>query len=146
MGTRATGSNAGDTFPDLQGISILVVEDEPDARELLVHVLETCRARVHAARGAAEARSILVAHTPHLIISDIGMPDEDGYALLESVRRLDDRDKRCVPAIALTAFAREEDQARAYRAGFDVHIAKPVQPCHLTQTAAQLVARTSAPD
>lgn len=138
---RALAEMAGvtaDFFWDLQGISILVVEDEPDTRELLVYVLEACKARVHAAGGAAEARRILALHTPNLIISDIGMPDEDGYAFLEGVRGLSDRDKRSIPAIALTAFTRQKDAARAYRAGFDVHIAKPVQPRTLAQAAAHL--------
>lgn len=140
------GDGAGDGmtmdfFWDLQGMSVLVVEDEPDTRELLVYVLEICKARVHAADGPAEARRILVAHTPNLIISDIGMPEEDGYAFLEGVRRLADRAKSRIPAIALTAFTRQQDEARAFSAGFDVHIAKPVQPRTLTQAAAQLLVR-----
>lgn len=128
---------------ELDGLCILVVEDEPDTRELLVYVLEACKARVHAAAGAEEARRILDVHTPNLIISDIGMPDEDGYAFLESVRALPDREKRRIPAIALTAFTRKQDEARARRAGFDVHMAKPVQPRVLAQAAAQLAVRNS---
>lgn len=123
---------------DLAGISILVVEDEPDTRELIVCVLEACGARVLAADGAAEARRLLASHTPDLIISDIGMPEEDGYTFMQGVRSLSDRDKRKIPAIALTAFTRKQDEARAYGAGFDVHIAKPVQPQTLAKAAAQL--------
>ena len=129
---------AVDFFWDLQGMVILVIEDEPDTRELLVHVLETCRAKVYAAEGAVEARRILASVTPNLIISDIGMPDEDGYSFLESVRGSPDRQKRRIPAIALTAFSRPQDEARAYRAGFDVHMAKPVQPRTLARAASQL--------
>jgi CheY-like chemotaxis protein len=126
---------------ELYGIVVLVVEDEPDTRELLVHLLELCGARVLAAAGAREARDILSAHTPNLIISDIGMPEEDGYAFMEGVRRLSDSAKRSIPAIALTAFTRPQDQARAHRAGFDLHIPKPVQPHTLSKAAAQLAIR-----
>jgi CheY-like chemotaxis protein len=127
-----------DYFGNLVGLSILIVDDEADARELLVHLLETCGAEVFSAPDAAHARSIMVSHTPSLIISDIGMPDEDGYSLLESVRRLPDREKRRIPAIALTAFTRPADEARAFKAGFDMHIPKPVQPRMLTRAAARL--------
>jgi len=74
----------------------------------------------------------------NLIISDIGMPDEDGYAFLEGVGSLSDRNKRSIPAIALTAFTRPQAQARSHRAGFDLHIAKPVQPRTLSKAAANL--------
>jgi CheY-like chemotaxis protein len=134
-----------DFFWDLRGVVVLVVEDEADARDFLVHTLEVCRASVHAAGGATEARDVLAAHTPNLIISDIGMPGEDGYSFLQSVRRLPDPHKRRIPAIALTAFTREQDAARAYRAGFDMHIGKPVQPRLLARAVAQLAAPSIAP-
>lgn len=127
-----------DFFWDLKGLSILVVDDEEDALELLVHVLTACGAEVHSATDAAHARSIIDQHTPSLIISDIGMPHEDGYSFLENVRKLPSREKRRIPAIALTAFTAPSDVARAYRAGFDMHIAKPVQPRMLTRAAAQI--------
>ncbi len=124
---------------DLAGIRVLVVDDETDARELVAYVLETCGAEVRAAASAAAALEELEAYTPHLIISDIGMPDVDGYTLIRSVRTLAAAGKARIPAIALTAFARNEDRTRALVEGFNVHITKPVEPAALVQAVLELV-------
>jgi PAS domain S-box-containing protein len=123
---------------DLSGLRVLVVDDEPDARELLRQVLADCGAEVIAAAGAAEALALLTRERPQLLVSDIGMPEADGYELLKRVRALGER----LPAIALTAFARSEDRTRALRAGFLVHVAKPVEPSELVATVAAVAGRT----
>jgi len=122
----------------LQGIRILVVDDEPDARELVAYVFESHGAEVRLAASAAEAMSQLERHTPHVIISDVGMPNEDGYSLIRSVRTLPTEAKRSIPAIALTAFARNEDRARALVEGFNVHMPKPVEPAALVHAVLDL--------
>jgi signal transduction histidine kinase/CheY-like chemotaxis protein len=122
----------------LEGLRVLVVDDEPDARDLLTYLLETCGIEVRAAASATEAMRELERYAPHLIISDIGMPDEDGYTLIRSVRTLPN-EKRSIPAIALTAFARNEDRTRALVEGFNRHMAKPVEPKALVQAVVDLV-------
>lgn len=123
----------------LRGLRALVVDDEPDARELIGYLLETCGTEVRLAESAAGALEVLGTYTPDVIISDIGMPEEDGYALIRSIRTLVHEDKRSVPAIALTAFARNEDRTRALVAGFNLHIAKPVEPSTLVRAILDLV-------
>jgi signal transduction histidine kinase/CheY-like chemotaxis protein len=122
----------------LAGSSILVVDDDHDARELLRIVLESCGAEVHEAASAREALSKLEAEHIDMIVSDIGMPDEDGYSLIRSVRNLPDHAKAGTPAIALTAFARNEDRTRALLEGFNVHMSKPVEPAALLATLGDL--------
>jgi signal transduction histidine kinase/PAS domain-containing protein/ActR/RegA family two-component response regulator len=130
---------------DLSGVRVLVVDDEPDARELVKRVLDECDAQVFTASGAAEALAIVEREKPDVLVSDIGMPDVDGYELLRRVRSLGlDRGGR-VPAIALTAFARSEDRTRALRAGFLVHVSKPVEPSELVATVASVTGRAGVP-
>jgi CheY-like chemotaxis protein len=120
------------------GLRVLVVEDEPDTRNLLVVMLELCHVQVLSAASAAEARELVASGAPDLIISDIGMPGGDGYSLIRDVRSMPhDRGGR-VPAVALTAYARAEDRARALRAGFDEHLPKPVEPRDLVRVLASL--------
>jgi len=119
-------------------LRVLVVDDEPDARELIGYVLETCGMEVRLAGTAQAALSELRGYTPHVIISDIGMPQEDGYALIRSIRTLPESDKKDIPAIALTAFTRNEDRTRALVAGFNLHIAKPVEPATLVRAVLDL--------
>jgi PAS domain S-box-containing protein len=111
---------------DLRGIRILVVDDEPDARETLQQILEHCNGEVLAVGSAAEALRTLEAWRPDVLLSDIGMPGEDGYELIRKVRALPPERGGWTPAAALTAFARGEDRRRALRAGFQMHVAKPV--------------------
>jgi CheY-like chemotaxis protein len=105
---------------------LLVVEDEPDARELLKLMLEQCGAVVKAAGSAKEGLQEVEEWKPDLMISDIEMPEEDGYSLIQKIRSTEARASR-LPAIALTAHARAEDRMRALRSGYDAHVAKPVE-------------------
>jgi signal transduction histidine kinase/ActR/RegA family two-component response regulator len=127
----------------LEGIRVLVVDDEPDARELVSYVLEACGMEVRVAAGAAQALAELEDFTPSVILSDVGMPHEDGYSLIRSVRTLRDDTKRNIPAIALTAFARNEDRTRALVEGFNVHMAKPVEPTVLVNAIVDLARQVS---
>jgi CheY-like chemotaxis protein len=122
----------------LQGLRVLVVDDDADARELIGYVLETCGTEVRLAGTAAAALEQLMTYTPDVIVSDIGMPDEDGYSLIRSIRTLPVEEKKDVPAIALTAFARNEDRTRALVAGFNLHMAKPVEPDALVRAVLEL--------
>src|SRR6266478_7802181 len=114
--------------PSLLGITVLVVDDDLDARELLKRVLERREASVLVAAGGRAALDLLRQRRPDVIVSDIGMPELDGYEMIRLVRSLPADDGGRTPAIALTAFARLEDRQRAVLAGFQVHIAKPVEP------------------
>jgi CheY-like chemotaxis protein len=121
----------------------LVVDDEPDVRNLVQRVLEECKADVTTAGSAAEAIDLLRARPPDVLVSDIGMPVEDGYVLIKRVRALDSEQGGDVPAIALTAYARSEDRMRSVRAGFQLHIAKPVEPTELITMVATLARRSA---
>ena len=127
--------------PDLSGIKVLVVDDQPDARDMIRRVLEDCEADVTTAASAAEAVHAVEAGRPDVLVSDIGMPDVDGYELLRRIRALGSPSGGHLPAIALTAFARSEDRTRALRAGFLAHVAKPVEPSELLATVASMVGR-----
>jgi signal transduction histidine kinase/CheY-like chemotaxis protein len=122
----------------LEGIRVLVVDDEPDARELVAYVLETCGVEVRVAASAAAALTELQSYRPHVVISDIGMPNEDGYALIRSIRTLVSEETKNIPAIALTAFARNEDRTRALVEGFNLHLVKPVEPAALVKAVIDL--------
>jgi CheY-like chemotaxis protein len=127
---------------NLSGVKVLVVDDEPDARELLRQVLTDCGAEVMVAATAADALRMVQSSRPDLLVSDVGMPDVDGYELLKQVRALGEARGGKLPAIALTAFARSEDRTRALRAGFLVHVSKPVEPSELVATVASVAGRT----
>ncbi|MDQ3421410.1 MAG: ATP-binding protein, partial [Acidobacteriota bacterium] len=125
----------------LQGVSVLVVDDERDARELIRFLLEECHAEVMLAENAAEALEILRRSRPDVLLSDIGMPNQDGYALIRNVRELAASDGGDTPAAALTAFARSEDRRRALLAGYQSHVAKPVEPAELVTVVASLAGK-----
>jgi PAS domain S-box-containing protein len=128
--------------PDrLDGLRVLVVDDEPDTRELLKAGLGQCGAEVTAVGSAAEALEAIAAAVPDLLISDIGMPGEDGYELIRRVRKLPAAGGGKAPAIALTAYARVEDRMQALRAGYQMHVTKPVEMAELVAVAASLVQR-----
>jgi signal transduction histidine kinase/ActR/RegA family two-component response regulator len=128
--------------PDrLDGLRVLVVDDEPDTREMLRAGLGLCGAQVTAAGSAAEALSEMAKAPPDVLISDIGMPDEDGYELLRKVRALPAGRGGRVPAIALTAYARVEDRMQALRAGYQMHVPKPVELAELAAVVASLARR-----
>jgi PAS domain S-box-containing protein len=119
---------------DLAGITVLAVDDQPDARELMRIVLEARHARVFTAASADEALALLSAASPDIILCDIAMPGLDGYGFIRLVRQRHDG----TPALAVSAFARTEDRVRALRAGYQAHIAKPVEPEELVSTVAVL--------
>jgi len=123
---------------DLTGIDIVLVDDETATLDTMRRLLQRNGATVRAVFSAAAARDALAARVPDLLVSDIGMPGEDGYALLKSVRTSDRAGYATVPALALTAFARPEDRRHALAVGFSEHIAKPVDPEELLETIARL--------
>ena len=129
------------TSSDLSGVKVLVVDDEPDARALVKHLLSECDAEVFTAATAEDALAIIEKDRPHVLVSDIGMPNVDGYELLRRVRALGVARGGSLPAVALTAFARSEDRTRALRAGFLVHVSKPVEPAELVATVASVAGR-----
>jgi signal transduction histidine kinase/ActR/RegA family two-component response regulator len=131
-----TGSLVG--APALSGVRVLVVDDEADARTLVQTVLRQYGADVHAAASAEEAFREVQRWRPNVLVADIGMPVEDGYTLLRRVRGLPKAEGGSVPAAALTAYARAEDQQRAIEAGFQEHVTKPVAPERLALVVARL--------
>jgi PAS domain S-box-containing protein len=122
----------------LSGVHVLVVDDEPDARTLIERLLEDCEATVTTAGSASEAFEQVARRAPDLLLSDIGMPTEDGYSLMRRIRSLSGDASR-IPAIALTAYARAEDRAKALQAGYQMHLSKPVEPVKLIEMVASLV-------
>jgi signal transduction histidine kinase/ActR/RegA family two-component response regulator len=129
---------AEDDFLNLQGVRLLVVDDEPDAREFLSFALEEYGAKVTAVSSVAEALAVIEKLKPDALLSDVGMPTEDGYTLIRKVRELERHQGGCIPAIAITAYAREEDRLCAMEAGFQMHIAKPIEPAKLVAAVASL--------
>jgi signal transduction histidine kinase/CheY-like chemotaxis protein len=132
------------TLRDLAGVSVLVVDDDRDARELILRILTDCHARVRIAASAREAFEALQADMPDLLISDLGMPEVDGFELLSWIRALPRDRGGLLPAVALTAFARSEDRLRALEAGFSSHISKPVEPNELIDVVGSLVCPAAA--
>ncbi|MEG4318503.1 MULTISPECIES: PAS domain S-box protein [unclassified Microcoleus] len=132
-------SNLPQIRPDvLAGLKVLVVDDEPDNREFLVVALQELGATATAAASVPEAIDILQQSPPDILVSDIGMPVEDGYSLIRKVRSSEaDKIKR-LPAVALTAYASEQDRARAIEAGYDEHLAKPIDSARFAAVLAQL--------
>jgi len=124
---------------DLSGVHVLVVDDDRDARELIKRILSDCGADVRIAASARDAFAQFRERAPDLLISDLGMPEVDGFELLDWVRHLSRDEGSQVPAIALTAFARSEDRLSALEAGFSAHISKPVEPSELIATVASVV-------
>ncbi|HSO30861.1 MAG TPA: hybrid sensor histidine kinase/response regulator, partial [Labilithrix sp.] len=124
--------------PQLAGVHALVVEDDPDGNELITTILERYGARVTSVGTAAAALEAIDAERPDILVSDIGLPDADGIELIKLVRTR--AFAQGMPAIALTAYASRQDAAKAIAAGFDAHVAKPVQPGTLGATVARLIA------
>ncbi|HEX3345019.1 MAG TPA: response regulator, partial [Polyangiaceae bacterium] len=133
-------------LPALSGLRVLVVDDDPEAIELLRDVLQTGGATVLTATSAAAGYDLLVAQHPDVLLSDIGMPGEDGIAFIRRVRA---EESVRIPALAVTAFASVEDRTRALGAGFDVHVAKPIEPAEIVSLVEALALmhrqRTAAP-
>jgi CheY-like chemotaxis protein len=125
--------------PSLRDVRVLLVDDEPDTRELLREVLERCGARVRDVGSAHEALEQLKEWRPMVIVSDIGMPGEDGYSLIRRVREWEKGVGGRTPAVALTAYARSEDRMKALAAGYQVHAAKPIDPMEFAFVVAGVV-------
>ena len=137
------------SVPSLRGLRVMLVENEQHTREAMTYVLEHAGAEVTATSSARAALTALAATTagtrPHVLISDIGMPGEDGHALIRAVRAAETRTgDRPIPAVALTAYARPEDRSASLAAGFDLHISKPVEPDALVAAALALAQITRA--
>jgi two-component system CheB/CheR fusion protein len=130
--------------PIPKGLRVLVVDDQSEARELLVLMFEQQGARVKAASSSAEALQLLKGWHPAVLIADIGMPDMDGYQLIRHIRELPQNSERQIPAVAVTAYASEADRKRAYDAGYQSHIAKPFPPEKLMAVVARLVERKAS--
>ena len=130
----------------LEGLRILVVDDEEDTRELVQEVLVRQGAEVRISGSVAEALNTLAAWNPDLLVSDIGMPSEDGYELIKRVRKLDAAHSGRIPAVALTAYAGAENGKRALDAGFQTHLAKPVEPKALVEAVARAAGRATPID
>jgi signal transduction histidine kinase/DNA-binding response OmpR family regulator len=126
---------------DLRNVHVLAVDDERDALSLLAEVLQAAGARVTTVSSAHQALAALDADVPDVIVADLGMPLVDGYQFIDRVRRHRDPRVREIPAAALTAYARSDDRRRALRAGFHIHLAKPIDPAELVTTIAALANR-----
>jgi signal transduction histidine kinase/CheY-like chemotaxis protein len=135
-------ATSADDCESLAGVRVLVVDDDPDGRAIVKRILEDCEAGVGVAASAREAIEALDAGAFDVLVSDIGMPDEDGYHLIRQVRALASERNRTIPAAALTAFARSEDRKRALRSGYQTHLAKPVEPSELVAVIASLAGRS----
>jgi PAS domain S-box-containing protein len=136
-----TGRNQGGLRPDLVGVRVLVVDDEPDTRVLLKVALAQYGAEVKSAASAPEGLALIQEFRPNVLIADIGMPGEDGYQFIKRVRALSETRGGRTPAAALTAYARLEDRLNALAQGFQVHIPKPINPDELALVVASLAER-----
>jgi CheY-like chemotaxis protein len=144
-GAHALPKNPATSCPPiLEGLRVLVVDDDPDTLDYLSTVLAHCGADMTKARSAAEAFQLFQKSEPEILLSDIGMPGQDGYALIRKIRRLPKKRGGRVPAIAVTAYAREQDRMEAFRAGYQMHMAKPVEPDELIAVIASFSGRTAS--
>jgi PAS domain S-box-containing protein len=143
--SRGTDLYAAMAEGALHALRVVVVDDEEDSRELACIVLARAGAEVRTASSASEAFAAVRAFKPHVLVSDIAMPDEDGYSLLRRVMALDALEGGGIPAVALTAYASESDRAKALATGFRAHIAKPLQPDALVTAVANVLPNTRPP-
>ncbi len=130
--------------PELVGLKVLVVDDDPDARDLIAFVLERCGAAPVMAASADEAFALLSRARPEVLVSDIAMPEQDGYELIARIRALAPDAGGQIPSAVLTAFGRAEDRRRALDAGFQIHVTKPVEPAELVAVVAALARMAAA--
>ena len=130
-----------DCPPSLQGLRVLVVDDEADTLDMIRAVLEHCKMEVITAGSASEALAAIIQLRPDVLLSDLGMPEEDGYALIAKVRALPAEGGGQIPAAALTAYVRAEDRVKVLRSGFQLHMPKPFEPHELVSAVANLAGR-----
>jgi PAS domain S-box-containing protein len=143
--TRVTDALSIECPPRLDGVRVLVVDDDSDTRQMLKAVLSECQAEVITAVSAAEAIKEIERRKPDVLISDLGMPEQDGYELIKQVRATESADNRArIPALALTAYAKAEDRVRALAGGYQVHLSKPVEPVELVLVVANLAGRVQS--
>ncbi len=126
---------------ELEGLHVLVIDDDEDGRKLVTAVLEKCGAKVTTADSASAGLNLIRELRPDILLSDLGMPGEDGYSLIKKVRALSAEQGGMIPAAALTAYARVEDRMKVLRAGFQIHLPKPVEPAELIAVVANLSGR-----
>jgi CheY-like chemotaxis protein len=138
-----SGEYQVDSAKKLNGLRVLVVDDEPDARQIISTLIRRTGAEVFACESANEALEALETWHPDVLMSDIAMPGEDGYSLINRVRSLPAERGGEVPAAAFTAYAREEDRQRALEAGYQIHIAKPISSGQLVAMIAHLAGRAA---
>jgi len=143
--TAEAPGSPGLPYPSLAGLRVLIVDDDAATREVAQAILEPLGADMRLAASAAEGLAMLVRDRPDVLVADIEMPGEDGYSLIHSVRALPAHAGGGTPAAALTAFARPEDRWRALDAGFQLHLAKPVEPLGLAIAVAHLAGRAGRP-
>ena len=144
-GARVTDGLSIECQPRLDGVRVLVVDDDLDTRQMLKAVLSECHADVITAGSAAEAIKEIEQQKPDVLVSDLGMPEQDGYDLIEQVRKTESADNAArVPALALTAYAKAEDRVRALAGGYQVHLAKPVEPAEFVLVVANLAGRVQS--
>ncbi|HEV7746676.1 MAG TPA: response regulator [Pyrinomonadaceae bacterium] len=146
---QRTMEQEGDALPAnfstlLEGVRILVVDDEADSRELVAAILTRCGAQVRSCESAEEALKLFKVWKPDVLVSDIGMPKEDGYSLIQKLRKQRLKLAREIPAVALTAYATDDDRNRALLAGFQMHVAKPIEPETLVKSIADVTGRRPA--
>jgi CheY-like chemotaxis protein len=127
--------------PSLAGLRILIVDDEEDAREVVSTIVGDAGAEVAAAASVQQALDLIDQWKPDVLISDIGMPGEDGYDLIRKVRALPPDQRGQIPAIALTAFARTQDRLKILSAGYQMHVGKPIEPLELITIVASVTKR-----
>ena len=132
---------AGNAFPDLGGLHVLAVDDEPDALTLVKEVLEAAGAQVTTASSAQAALELIATARPDVLVADIGMPGMDGLELIQRLRQSDDPAVRAIPAAALTAYVRSEDRKQALESGYAMHLAKPIDPAELVSAVKVLATR-----
>jgi signal transduction histidine kinase/CheY-like chemotaxis protein len=132
-------------LPTLDSVQVLLVDDDQDTLHMLAVVLTAYRATVQTANSAAEAMEVLQWYKPDVMVSDLAMPDEDGYSLIGKLREMDAKSGRQTPAVALTAYVRVEDRVRALSAGFNMFVPKPIEPSELITAIANLAEVRTAP-
>jgi CheY-like chemotaxis protein len=132
-------------FPSLSGTHVLAVDDDPDALRLLKEILQAVGATVTTATSSRAALEIVATDRPDVLVADLGMPSMDGFELIQQLRTSDVPAVRDIPAAALTAYARSEDRAKALKNGFEMHLAKPIDPAELIAAVKALARRRSTP-
>jgi CheY-like chemotaxis protein len=137
---KAPDGTPRSALPRLDGVAVLVVDDEPDSNEMVRTLLSSCGAEVRVAASSAQALEIFDRWRPSVLVSDIGMPGEDGYVLIRKLRERTAARGGDTPAIALTAYARVEDRVKVLTAGFQMHVIKPVDPAELAAAVASVAA------